>query len=337
MIDSSLDNFLHLTVAGRHRMPTPVRSEEFNDASMPAPRDPRGFRRYVWSYVSRSPLRSLWNLQGIPVRVIVKNTWNATFDDNLLGRSAELGFYFIFALFPTLVTACSILGLAARSAANFYENLLQYLWIVVPPTALGTVLEAFNQTTAAATSGKLTFGLAAALWSASVGFSAIQDSLNVVYRVKETRPYWKARLSAIGVTFVLSIVITLMLASLLTADLLARLARLHIYHHFLAATASISLRTMGWLVATGFLSLLFALIYYFAPDVKDKPLALAHAWLRHRHSGVAGGLPGTSSIRSLHQQLLGYIWVAGNRYHPTDLVLSERADVAAGRRDQQRN
>jgi membrane protein len=268
MIDSSLDDFLHLTVSGRHSMPTPLRSEEFNDASIPAPRDPRGLRRYVWSYVSRSPLRSLWNLEGIPVRVIVKNTWNAMFDDNLLGRSAELGFYFLFALFPTLVSACSILGLAARSAANFYEHLLQYLWIVVPPTALGTVLDAFNQTAAAASSGKLTFGLAAALWSASVGFSAIQDSLNVVYRVKETRPYWKARLSAIGVTFVLSIVITLMLASVLLADLLARLARLHIYHHLLAAGASISLRTVGWLVATAFLSLLFALIYYFAPDVK---------------------------------------------------------------------
>jgi membrane protein len=268
MIDSSLDNFLHLTVSGRHSMTIPLRSQEFNDAPVRAPQDPRSFRRYVWSLVSRSPLRSLWNLEGIPVRVIVKNTWNAMFDDNLLGRSAELGFYFLFALFPTLVSACSILGLAARSAANFYEHLLQYLWIVVPPAALGTVLDAFNQTAAAASSGKLTFGLAAALWSASVGFSAIQDSLNVVYRVKETRPYWRARLSAIGVTFVLSIVITLMLASVLLADLLARLARLHIYHHFLAATASISLRTVGWLMATAFLSLLFALIYYFAPDVK---------------------------------------------------------------------
>jgi membrane protein len=249
-------------------VPTPLRSQELNDVPAPAPQDPRSFRRYVWSYVSRSPLRSLWNLEGIPLWVIVKNTWNAMFDDNLLGRSAELGFYFIFALFPTLVTACSILGLAARSAVNFYQHLLQYLWIVVPPSALGTVLQAFNQTTAAASSGKLTFGLAAALWSASVGFSAIQDSLNLVYRVKETRPYWKARLSAIGITFVLSIVITLMLTSLLTADFLARLARLHIYHHFLAASAAISLRTMGWLVATGFLSLLFALIYYFGPDVK---------------------------------------------------------------------
>jgi membrane protein len=282
-------------ISRRHAVAIPLRSHEPDEGTVRAPQDPRSsFRQYVWSYVSRSPLRSLWNLEGIPLRVIVKNTWNAMFADNLLGRSAELGFYFIFALFPTLVTACSILGLAARSAVTFYEHLLQYLWIVVPPSALGTVLEAFNQTTAAATSGKLTFGLVAALWSASVGFSAIQGSLNVVYRVQESRPYWKARLSAIGITFVLSIVITLMLASLLVADLLARLARLHIYHHFLAASASISLRTIGWLLATAFLSLLFALIYYFAPDVK---VSRWH-WLTPGSAfGILGWLLGSLGLR----------------------------------------
>jgi len=228
----------------------------------------RRARQYIWGYVSRSPLRSLWNLEGIPARVIAKNTWNALFADNLVGRSAELGFYFLFALFPTLITACAILGLAARSAVQIYESLLQYLALVVPPSALGIVMEAFNQTTAAASSGKLTFGLVAALWSASVGFSAIQDSLNIVYRVTESRPYWKARLSAIGVTIILSIVITLMLSSLLAADFFARLAQLHIYHRLLATLASVGLRTVGWVVATIFLSFIFALIYYFGPDVK---------------------------------------------------------------------
>ena len=228
----------------------------------------RNVRQYIWSYISRCPLRSLWNLEGIPVKVIAKNTWNSMFVDNFLGRSAELGFYFLFALFPTLFTACSVLGLAARSAVHIYENLLQYLSIVVPPAALGTVLDAFNQTTAAASSGKLTFGLVAALWSASVGFSAIQDTLNVVYRVKENRPYWRARLSAIGITLILSIVITLILASLLAADFWARLAHLHIYHHLIATCVAVFLRSAGSLVAILLLSFLFALIYYFGPDVK---------------------------------------------------------------------
>jgi len=222
----------------------------------------------IWDLVSRSPLRSLWNLEGIPVRVIAKHTWKSFFADNLLGRSAELGFYFIFALFPSLFTATTVLGLAARSASQIYYSLLEYLALVIPPAAMGTVLETFNETTAATTSGKLTFGLVAAIWSASVGFSAIQDSLNVVYKVKETRSYVAARLSAIGVTIILSVLVTLMLASLFGADFFARLAYYRIHQHLLAAVVAVAARSLGWIFASLLLSLLFAVIYYFAPDVK---------------------------------------------------------------------
>jgi membrane protein len=202
------------------------------------------------------------------VRVIAKHTWRSLLDDNLVGRAAELGFFFIFALFPSLFTATSLLGLAARSASRIYYSLLGYLAIVIPHDALGTVLETFNQTTVAATGGKLTFALVAAIWSASVGFSAIQDSLNVVYKVKETRSYFAARLSAIGVTIILMVLVTLMLASLLGADFFVRMASVRIYHHFLATAVATIIRGLGWVFAIILLSFFFAVIYYFAPDVK---------------------------------------------------------------------
>jgi membrane protein len=225
-------------------------------------------QRRIWDLVSRSPLRSLWNLEGIPILVIAKHTWRSLLDDNLVGRAAELGFFFIFALFPSLFMATSLLGLAARSASHIYYSLLGYLAIVIPHDALGTVLETFNQTTVSATSGKLTFGLVAAIWTASVGFSAIQDSLNVVYKVKETRSYMGARLSAIGVTVILMVLVTLILSSLLGGDFFARMAYVRIYHHVFAAVVAFTVLGTGWVFAIVFLSLFFAVIYYFAPDVK---------------------------------------------------------------------
>ena len=259
-------------------------------------------RQHIWHCVSQSPLRSLWNLEGIPVHVIVKNTWASLFADNLLGRSAELGFYFIFALFPTLFAASSILGLAARSASQIYDSLLVYLAIVVPPSALGTVLETFNQTTAVASSGKLTFGLVAAIWSASVGFSAIQESLNVVYRVKEGRPYWKARLSAIGITVALSILVTLILASLLGGDFFANFLRHHMHNRYLGASAAVLLRIVAWLLATALLSLLFAVIYYFGPDVKTR----CWHWLTPGAAiGILGWLAASLGLRV-------YVHLVGN-------------------------
>lgn len=230
--------------------------------------DPRQQR--IWDLVSLSPLRSLWDLQGIPVRVIAARTWKWFLADNLLGRAAELGFYFLFALFPTLFSASSILGLAARSAASIYDKLLHYMAIVIPHAAMGTVLATFNETTAAATSGKLTFGIVAALWSASVGFSAIQDTLNTVYKVKETRSYFRARISAIGVTIVLAVLVTFILSSMLASDFFARLLHLRVDHPMLAMLAVLVTRCIGWVIATALITLFFAVIYYWAPDVKRK-------------------------------------------------------------------
>jgi len=229
---------------------------------------PDPWQRRVWAVVSTSPLHSLWDLQGISLGIIVHRTARAFLADNLLGRAAELGFYFLFALFPTLVSASSVLGLAARSATHIYDSLLAYLALVMPPSAMGIVLQTFNQTAAAASSGKITFGLSAALWSASVGLSAIQDSLNIVYKVPETRPYWKARLSAIGVTLLLAILVTLLLACLLGGDFFAEIARHRITHRSLALLALIASHGLGWALATALLILIFAVIYYFAPDVK---------------------------------------------------------------------
>ena len=227
-------------------------------------------QRRIWEIVSHSPLESLWNLQGVPVRVVASRTWKAVNDDRLFGHAAELGFYFLFALFPTLFCASSILGLAARSAHQFYDSLLGYLALVVPTSALGAVLSTFNETTVAASSGKATLGLIAAVWSASVGISAIQDTLNIVYKIEDSRSYFVARLHAIGLTVVLTIIVSSGLACLLGGDFIAALARLDLDDRFLAAAATVAARVIGWTMAAALLDLSFAVIYYWAPDSKKR-------------------------------------------------------------------
>ncbi|MES2393258.1 MAG: YihY/virulence factor BrkB family protein [Acidobacteriota bacterium] len=224
----------------------------------------------IWDRVSQSPLGNLWYFRGVPAGLVWRRTLQAILDDNLLSRAAELGYYFLFALFPTLVCASALLGLAAQSASAIYVRLLNYLALVVPPSAYAMVISTFHQTTDATTSGKLTLGLVGALWAASVGFSAIQDGMNTVYKVKETRPYWKVRGSAILVTLLLSVIVTLNLAALLLGDYCARLVQLHVWHRWLRATEAVLLHGVAWVVATALLMLAFATIYYFAPDLQTK-------------------------------------------------------------------
>ena len=224
----------------------------------------------IWDQVARSPLRSLWDFEGASVKLVWTRTFHAMISDNLLSRAAEMGYYFLFALFPTLVCASSILGMAARRASDIYDSLLHYLALVLPGGAYTIVIDTFNQVAAAATSGKITLGLAAALWSASVGFASIQDGMNTVYKVCESRPYWKARGSAILVTILLSVMVTVNLAVLLGGDLMARFMYVKIWHHLLAASAALAVHLVQWIVASALLLLQFSTIYYFGPDLKAK-------------------------------------------------------------------
>jgi membrane protein len=218
----------------------------------------------------RGRVHSLWNSNGLAVRVLAQRTWHSLLEDRLFGHAAELGFYFLFALFPTLFSASSVLGLAAQSAHQFYDRLLDYLALLIPTAALGTVLKTFNETTAAATSGKLTFGLIAAVWSASVGISAIQDTLNAVYKIQDTRSYIAARFYAIGLTILLTMIVTGGLGSLLGGDVAAALAYRLIPYHPMAFAVALAVRIAAWTTATILLSLIFAVIYYWAPDLKTR-------------------------------------------------------------------
>ena len=217
-----------------------------------------------------SPFRSAWSLHGVSLSCIARRIWKSILADRLFDRAAELGFYFLFSLFPTLFSASSILGLAARSAEQFYDKILSYLALVIPTAALGTVLSTFNETTAASTPGKLTFGLIASIWSASVGISAIQDSLNAVYKIQNTRSYLAARMQAIGLTVVLTTLLTGILSALLGGDFVAALANHFIREPFPKIAAGMAARLIGWVTATALLILSFALIYYWAPDLKTR-------------------------------------------------------------------
>jgi membrane protein len=202
--------------------------------------------------------------------MIAARTWKCIWADRLFGRAAELAFYFLFALFPTLFCAGSLLGLAARSAHQYYDRLLVYLALVIPASALGAVVSTFNQTAAAASSSKLTFGSIVAIWSASIGISAIQDTLNEVYRLKDSRSYFVARLDAIALTLLLTAVATLGLAALFGADLVGRLAALYFPYRFLALGADFAARVAGRLIALALLVFSFAILYTWAPGWRKR-------------------------------------------------------------------
>src|SRR6185369_6506796 len=147
---------------------------------------------------------SLWKLGGIGWLELGKRVWSEIQEDKVFGRAAELSYYFLLALFPFLIFLTSVIGLVLGSGTGTRHQLFNYLARIMPPSAFQLLDNTMLEVSKASGGGKLSFGILAALWAASNGLGAITESLNTAYDLKESRAWWKQRLTAIGLTTALS-------------------------------------------------------------------------------------------------------------------------------------
>lgn len=189
--------------------------------------------------------------------------WQRINDHDLLGRAAQLSYYFLLAVFPLLLVLVTLLGYFAESGSELHNKLLSYLSTVMPSSSVTLVHTTLDEITKARGGGKLSLGILAALWAASNGMGAISSTLNVAYAVKEDRSWWKIRLIAIFLTLMVSVFIIVALAIVFFGGHLGdRVAA----HFGFSAAFTIAWRVLQWPIVLVFLLLTFDLIYYLAPN-----------------------------------------------------------------------
>lgn len=207
------------------------------------------------------------SLGGLSWNDLTKRVWAETMEDDVLGRSAQLSYYFLLALFPALLFLTSLLGYLAGENGQLRADLFKYLSAVLPGDASRLIAETVKDVTQGSGGGKLSFGILATFWAASNGMGAISESLNVAYDVKEERPWWKVRLAAIGLTLSLAFLIVTALVLVLYGHDLADVVAVKFG---LGAAFAVAWNVLQWPLVLVFVLLAFALIYYFGPDIGDQ-------------------------------------------------------------------
>jgi membrane protein len=212
-------------------------------------------------------LESMWSLGGLGWKQLAKRVWAQMDEDAVWGRAAQLSYYFLLALFPLLIFLTSVLGLMLGSGTGVRHSLFNYLSQVMPPSAFKLVDDTMYEVSKSSGGGKISFGILAALWAASNGMGAISDSLNAAYNVKETRPWWKARLVSIGLTIAIAILImTALVLILYGGEIADKIAG----SYGLGQAFTTAWNILQWPIVLVFILIAFSLIYYFAPDLKDQ-------------------------------------------------------------------
>jgi membrane protein len=203
-----------------------------------------------------------WKLCDLSAKDLTVKVWHGINDDDVWGRSAQLAYYFFFALFPLAICLTAVLGVIVGSTSRTAQNLIDYLTRAMPPSAVTIVHQTMHTALSASGGGKITFGILLALFFASSGLSALMDTLNVVFGVRERRSLLRQRVIALLLTLIVGGLICLAVLLVVVGD--------HI-----AGTLGVGALKLVWRIleypgAVLFLLFAYSLIYYYAPDLRHR-------------------------------------------------------------------
>jgi membrane protein len=205
------------------------------------------------------------SLGGLTIPQLLRGVWTAANDDDIIDRAAELAYYFLFALFPALLFLSAMFGLFASTRIQSNLELMLYLGRVIPPGAFGMVETTLAATSKTGATGNIVFGALAALWAATYGMSSAQSVLNTVYRVKERRPFWKAKAIALAMTLAIFVLVFCAMLLLMLGDYIIKLL---VNVWMVNGSLMVIWKIMQVLASLFFMSLVFSITYHWGPDRK---------------------------------------------------------------------
>jgi membrane protein len=179
--------------------------------------------------------------------------------------AAALSYYFMLSVFPLLIFVSAVV--AYLPVSSLFNQIIGVLATVVPPDSMGMVRKILAHVLLSRHGGLLTFGIVFTIWSASSGFAAMIEALNVTYNVPETRRLWTTRALAVGLAFLVGMLLVLALSVLIVGPKFGGwlAGRVGLSPAFAAIWPYIR-----WSVATGFTVVAVELLYFWAPNVRQK-------------------------------------------------------------------
>ena len=204
-------------------------------------------------------------LRELGVRGLLRELYRRWTDHTVTDKAAQLSYYFLFALFPFLFFLVTLTAYLPLRGAT--DEMLGRVGQVMPKQAFELIQDHLRDLLNTPRPRLLTLGIAITLWSASSGVDALRASLNLSYDVKESRPFWRTRGTALILTLLGSV------AVLLAVSMIALGGKAGLW---LAAKVGLSQQyTVVWTFlrwpATALVIIsIAALLYYLLPDVKQR-------------------------------------------------------------------
>jgi membrane protein len=179
--------------------------------------------------------------------------------------AAALSYYSILSVFPGLIFLSAVLGLLLLG--NLFNHLLTSMSHLLPADTMQIVQSVLHQVLSPHRRTWLSFGMLGIIWTASSGFAALIEALDIAYDVPEDRPYWHLRLLSIGLAAIagglLLVELTAMIVGPRFGDWMAA-------HLGLSTVFAAIWPVLRWTIAISFTVLAVEFIYFLAPNIKQR-------------------------------------------------------------------
>lgn len=210
-------------------------------------------------------VRQFFKLGSTSYLDLAKRVYRKVADHDCSAHSAAMAYYFLFALFPFTLFLTTLIGYLP--IPHLLEYTLDKASRMLPGEAFALIQDNIRALFAKKQQGLLSLGFLLALWASSKAVISIMNAMNKLYEVKEGRPFWKVRLTAILLVIGLSLLFLLALTLLMFGTRIGNLIADRVDFGILFRT------TWDLMLVPAVLCLLLlavAAIYFFTPDVEQK-------------------------------------------------------------------
>lgn len=186
-------------------------------------------------------------------------------EDNVTNGAATLAYYMLLALFPAMIFLLSLLPYLPLPTLQ--QTIMEMLQDLLPDETAALFARTVQEVVTKKQGALLSFGILFTIWSASAGFRAVIQQVNLTYDIPDRRPFWRNWLNALLLMFSFGCLLVAGLSALFLGDLLRDFLAPFLDYNALALGAFWLLR---WGIVAFTLTSAFAITYYFAPDVEQK-------------------------------------------------------------------
>jgi len=221
-----------------------------------------GFLRNTIHFLKRKHLKR----SGVSYFTLIKIFIDELRDNNLVERANNVAFQFTLAIFPAIIFLFTLIP--ELPIDNLTGEVMSLLEETMPQSVYQEAESTIRDILSKSRGGLLSVGFIFALYFATNGTSALMTAFNKTYRTKDSRGFFKAKVIAIGLTFLLAFVLTASIVLLIVAQqIIIWLENVGIVNDNLEVYLFIGLR---FLAIFFLFQIAISVIYYWAPAIHKR-------------------------------------------------------------------